>query len=724
MSIFDNVRLPRMVDPTPPPKASSNITKAIQVPAKSALESEIARILKLPVIEEMTKEEVEAYSKMTILSEAYQGTGMPGGEPFRLLSKQAEALAAYELYTGPFLPIGVGGGKTGISLMIPEKAFRDKGMRKMLLIIPSNMAHQLINIDIPFWVKRTPISYPIHLLIGRTMKKRQQIAKLGRPGLYIMGDGQLSSQDASELLEQISPELIVVDEAHIISSRTSARAKRVQRILDTCTPEFVPMSGTITSKSLMDYLYLAKHSLRENCFLPRSSTMAMEWAELLDAEVTKNVNDTSHWRPGILKPLLDWAQNERGIKLSKGIAGFRDAYAERMATAPGVVTSGGELDLPGTMTFKNERIPYAELDTIPGWDKVQELGQQVDELYITPNGDELDHAMLAWKWQYQIYGAGFYTELVWPSSDFLSQKYGFSHYESEDIIVKAQTHLEAGNEYHKFLRNWLQEKGRPGLDTPLLVGRDMYVNQDTNVGPSLYAYWSDWKDTEFEQLKTISKSRDTDEYGRLRNAVRLCDFKIQRAVKWAKSVQSNLKRGKKSLGRGGIIWFYHNEIGEWAYEELVKAGVDPLYCPAGKQHDASIIDTKNHDRIILASIGAHHKGKNLQYTHKQFLLQWPRASNIAEQLLGRQYRQGQKADDVETWTCNCTEWDDLIFAATLNDSLYIHQTTRTPQRMIIAKYQDVPRIFPGEVLREKVEKVYDLSPGMRELFKEKFGKHA
>ena len=721
MSIFNNIRLPKSMAPVEPPKLETNLSRAIQAPAKSALESEISRILKLPVVEEMTPEEVEEYSRMNILSEAFQGIGMPGNKPFRLLPKQAEALAAYELYTGPFLPIGVGGGKTGISLMIPEKAYRNKRKKKMLLVIPSNMAHQLIEVDIPFWRKRTPISYPIHILIGRNMKKRMQIAKLGRPGLYIMGDGTLSSRDTSELLEAIKPELIVVDEAHIISSRTSARAKRVQRILDTCDPEFVPMSGTITNKSLLDYVYLAKHSLKENCFLPRSSTMVQEWGEILDAEVTRNVNDTTFWRPGILAPLLKWAQEERGIELSKGIAGFRDAYAERMATAPGVVTSGGELGLPGTMTFKNDRISYGELETIDGWDKVHELGKQVDELYITPNGDQLDHAMLAWKWQYQIYGAGFYTELVWPSVDHLCEKYNYSHYEAEDILAKAMMHLEAGNDYHKYLRNWLMEKGSPGLDTPFLVGRDMYDHGDENVGQALYAYWSTWKGTEFPELKVISKSNNTDDYGRLKNAVRLCDFKIRRAIKWAKKIQSNFRKNGKN--RGGVIWFYHNEIGNWAYEELVKAGCDPLYCPAGKQYDAKILDTKNSDRIILASIGAHHKGKNLQYMSQQYLLQWPRASHIAEQLLGRLYRQGQMADDVETWTTNCTEWDDLIFAATLNDSLYIHQTTRTPQRMIIAKYEDIPPIFPGEVLREKVEKVYNLSPAMKEMFKEKFGKN-
>ena len=157
MGIFDTIMQPHILErlkpEAPPPKPF-----ALQIGSMQS--AEVDRILKLPICTGLTKEESLEFSRLNILAEAFS-------EGFRLMDKQAEAVLSYQLYTGPFLPIGVGGGKTGISLMIPDKAYR-KGLRKMVLVVPSGLIAQLWNNDIPYWRKRVPMSYPIHLLAGRS----------------------------------------------------------------------------------------------------------------------------------------------------------------------------------------------------------------------------------------------------------------------------------------------------------------------------------------------------------------------------------------------------------------------------------------------------------------------------------------------------------------------------------------------------------------------------
>jgi hypothetical protein len=668
---------------------------------------EVNRILSMPVCHPLTDEEADAYSQMNILADAY-------ADGFRLMPKQAEAVLSYEQYSGPFLPIGVGGGKTGVSLMIPEKAYC-KGLRKMMLIIPSAMVAQLWQNDVPFWRKRTPISYPMHLLAGRTKKERMAIAKRGRPGLYILSDSYLSTTDAVDLLEQIRPEIIVVDEAHVIAGRDSARAKRLQGYIEEFKPEFVPMSGTMTRKSILDYFFLVKHALRTDSFLPRPLAMVKEWSGLLDADATKDDIDTSNWNPGALTPLILWAQKQLpGEKMPPGVAGFRRAFAHRMSTCPGVVCSDGQLNVDSSLLLKNNRMEAGEVAAYEGYDKVQHFGSQVEDLMVTPNGDELEHPMLKWKWQYQIYGAGFYTELVWPEVEALARELQCSESSAESYLKQAVVHLEKTQEYHRALRSWFGDSHVPGLDTPALVGANMYHHGDRDVGYYLFEKWEGKNNSVFPELELMVNPAKTDMFGRHKRAVRLCGFKVDQALKWARTIAAK--------GEGAIIWVYHIEMGLWMNEVLKKAGLPVLYCPAGGVHNSRIIDHGNSKRIIVASMRAHGQGKNLQHFQHQWFLQWPRSANMAEQVLGRLHRKGQKADVVVANTANSSPWDDMIFAATLNDALYIHQTTMAPNRLIIGNYDPIPKVFPSEVLREKIENVKSLDPAMRRLFQEKFGK--
>jgi hypothetical protein len=637
---------------------------------------DIHRITNLPVVLPMLPEEQEGYNQMNLLSSAY-------ADGFRLFPIQCDAVAAYEKAAGGFFPIGVGWGKTLITLMIANKAFQ-KGLSKIMLMVPPQVYAQLTEHDIKWARQRVPITYPIITLGNLTPNKRIAKVKSGRIGLYIMPYSLLSVQNTDDMLDAISPECVICDEAHNLKRMSAARTRRFLSMVKKCEPELVCLSGTITAKSVMDYLHLIRICLGQNCPLPLAMTVAQEWASVIDAAGTADDTTT-----GPLLPLVRWAETHfpnEDYPMSQ--EGFRRAYRVRMNTCPGVASSG-DSDIGTSLVFANE--PVAEGPN----DDLVALIKQVDRDYITPNGDEIEHAIHKFKWLYEL-SAGFYNMLVWPSPSEYAARKGITETEAVSILDRAREHHRRGQEYAKDLREWIEANARPGLDTPFLVGSDMDRHGPSNVGMCLYAVWRQWKDADFEGRP-----------GRDSHAVRVDPWKVRAAAEWA-----------KSLGSGCILWYHHQEIGRWLAELLAEE--DALHCPAGERFNRAIVDPSNQNRIVIASMTAHGTGKNLQHFQHQFFVQWPRPASVAEQTLGRTHRNGQEADELRIVTCNTIDFDYMNFAACLNDALYIHQSTGNRQKLVYGTYDPMPRIFPHAVLREQGYQPSPLSPQQEKALRERF----
>ncbi len=660
--------------------------------------SELARITKMQVIEPMDKSEVAAYQNENVLSHALQ-------EGFRLFDLQCEAGLAYDLYNGLFAPIGVGWGKTLITLMIANKAYQ-KGLKKILLCVPSNVMCQLTQTDIKTARTKIPYNVPTHVVGGLGGLERKSLTKSGKKGVYILPYSYLSVKDTEEMLEAIKPELIICDEAHNLANRGSARTKRLMNYVDKHKPEGCALSGTITSKTIRDYFHLIKWCLAEYNPLPNGLQLANEWGSVIDAEATGTYGqaDSGNTRSAQspLLPLIRWAQkvypNE---KFKEDTPSFRKAYKLRLNSAPGVVSSG-DASIGTSLIMSNQ--PVENKEQAPGWKELSDLCKKVTDEWTTPNGDEIEHAIHCWKWLNELWGAGFYNELIWPTADIYAKRKKIGGYEAEDTLKKAWEHHQAGQVYAKCLRTWLGKNSFPGCDTPFLVGHEISRNKAKNVGEEMYVKWADWKKLDFDGRP----ERDS-------HAIRVCPFKINHAVAWAKETQSS-----KELP-GGIIWVHHQEAGLWCYDELVRAGLDALHCPAGDRFNELILAQQNKNKIIVASMVAHGTGKNLQHFSNNYFLQWPRQDTQAEQTLGRTHRNGQKADELTVVTNFSTEFDHLNFAACLNDALYIHQTTGNRQKLIYAVYNPLPKIFPSAVLQERGLEPRMLNHDQMQMMKEKFG---
>lgn len=660
--------------------------------------ADIERILALPIVAQHTPEEVEAFSRQHMLATAFEA-----GK--RFLPTQSSAIAAYIAARGAdgggFFPIGVGWGKTGISIYIAELAHR-AGTRKILLLVPPQVYAQLTVHDIPFWRKMVPLSVPIHRMGGHPMAMRRRIYGAQRRGLYIVPYSLLSVKDTLDMLVGINPDLVIADEVHNLKNRRAARTKRLfgwKGIRDEngTPPAFVAMSGTITSKKIDDYHHLITWALRDQSPLPLNGALAYAWSQVIDS----GSSIIGELQTGPLKPLVRWAaKNTPGEAFRDNISDFRRAFRMRLTTAPGVVSTG-DAEIGTSLVIETLDVKRPGPELLTHMLRVKDDG-------VTPNGDTIDHAMHAFKWLNEL-SAGFYNELIWPTLERLQKRYSMTE-------AAAKAALEDGKEFHARQQHYYKElrkfmKDAPlGLDTPMEIARQ--INQHPEHLPHDLV-------TAYENMVAVREDAE-EKHGvlieREGHAHRVDDYKIKAAITWAKNLET-----------GGILWFHHNEVGKWLRDAAHEAGLDYLYAPAGSDSNAAIVAVGDPnaggkgDILAIASMGAHGTGKNLQAFQHQLFTQWPRDAKLAEQVVGRTHRNGQQADELIVQRYDANSFDTINFAATLNDSVYIHQSTGQRQKLVYATHNPLPKVFSPEFLREQGADPARLNAEQRGMMEDLFG---
>jgi hypothetical protein len=617
------------------------------------------RIIGLPRIADIPPDLVKKFSELLLL---------PSATWTILNQTQIASLISYKKFNGLLGAIGVGLGKTCVSFKIADFAYA-KGLRKIILLVPANCVDKTVQ-ELPDLKKEIAVNLPVHCLGGQPKQKRLKLSR-ETSGLFVMSYSQLSLKDTDELLSNISPECIIADEAHNLANLTSSCTKRVKRYMDEFPEtEFCAMSGTLTAKGLHDYAHLCHWALKSNSPLPLVWADVDKWGYCIDTTFSSHVFGNE------MKPLLEWARKNYPNQEfdEEEVASLRRAYKLRLETAPGSITSG---DATVSASLLIENVPVKDPEGCPGWDKLQEYIRQVDNYSMAPNGDEIQYPIHKFRYNYEL-SVGLYLELYWPEPEVIADRREIPLHVAEEYLHKSKEHLTAHQMYSSELRTWLEENSISGLDSPMLVGLEMHHHGANRVGDELYTKWRFMKSKEFDEIV----ERDS-------RAHRICDYKIKAAVLHAKKV-------KKSC----IYWVYHQEVGRWLYEEMLKSGLDVLYAPSGKTGSKIILDKTNGDKFIVASISAFGTGQNLQRFRYAYFVQPSRSATQMEQALGRLHRQGYPHDQCIQFTNLTTQFDKMMFSATMADSLYIHQT-QTNQKLIYADYNPVPENFSRQVLKER-----------------------
>jgi hypothetical protein len=304
------------------------------------------RVLGLPR-REWTPEDIER-----IRPEMDAIVRQPGGT-WRLNPIQTTALFELHHNYGLFAPIGVGEGKTIISLLAP---LITRSMRPLLL---------------------TPAA-----LQDKTKRDQRRLTQHFRIPNYIriVSYELLGRPQSQKLLEQWKPDIIVADECHKLKSRDAACTKRVARYMH-ANPltRAVMMSGTVTKRSLKDFWHLLQWCLRERSPIPLSWSELEEWADVLD----QRDGAEARREPGALLHLCSPEERFEGPP-----SGLRKAFSRRLAQTPGVIASNSD---SVSCSLSLEVLPV----DLP--ENVKEALAEMRRTWKTPNGEAFADALTMWR---------------------------------------------------------------------------------------------------------------------------------------------------------------------------------------------------------------------------------------------------------------------------------------------------------------------------------------
>ena len=681
-----------------------SVTSSMRNTANNSIRQEIERIITLPIIPDPTEEEIALVSKHYC----------PDGT-FILYPEQVKAMMMYHEYGGMILPMAVGSGKTLVGVLVANDAYSIFGKRKILLMCPPTLVGQLRDTELPYYRRHISINVPFYWIASLPPGKRMLQAKSKRSGVYVVSYSLLSGRKGAEILEAIEPDLIIGDEIHkIASANPSARGRRFKEVVQKYQPQIEGLSGTITKKTPKDYHFLISHALQENCPMPRPVALADEWSKLIDSEASSIDEFSNNSAPQLIpfKMLISWAKKNFPLDAEQypnNLIGFRAAYKTRLRTCPGVVASDGEdigVSLRITNIDSKEKHDYNTKlvnEESNGWEKLRELVDQLTEYWIAPNGDEIDHAMHMWRWRFELEGFGFFNNLFWPSPEKIAERKKLLLKIATDIVDRSKQHHLLQQEYHRLLRSWITKRARKSLDTPFLIGGEMARTGSKAVGQELYKAWSDMKSAVFPEM--IERDKEF---------VRVCNFRVKKIIEWAKEWHKNRP------DKAAIVWYVNNGVAEWLRDAFMEADLPYLYCPAGKKGLSNIEDRTQGDKFAIASLKAYNEGLNLQYHHDaEMFAQWPREALLAQQGMGRVHRNEQASEEVRIFGSFYSEFDRINFAACLNDSAYIHQTTQK-QKLLYADYDERPTVLPHSVLMEWGTQAIQLGANRRRLLEDKF----
>lgn len=495
-----------------------------------------------------------------------EGLAQAEEDTLELYPSQREALL--ELRQSPhggFLPMGVGSGKTYTGFLAPSVLDCDMAV----VFVPPRCLNQS---------RRDYDTLSQHFeLVETHWVKYSTLSQLQW------------DVDRLTLLQKVSGRrcCFVFDEAHYLKHTTSARTKRVLRLLgdvDEVTEKLavVVMSGTLLNGLPTNYHHLAAASLREGSWLPTDRKEFWAWQQALQRARDPKQGYVFNV-PKALSEKIPGPPSGFNVYRSEEVL---KAYHQLVSATPGVVFHGG--DELGTALYLQD----PQLPNIKGKLVSEELKQMYDQaaLGIHPDGHELGSPTEVAA-TLKTLALGFYYYWDWRGSpDF--------------------QWLAARNEWSRQCREAIQQHEEHGYDTPMRVVQGLEAGRLTDK--HLQSAWDAWK---------AVKDRSDPE-----TKTRWVDETIMRAV---------LTKARKEPM---IVWYGHRAVADW----LARHGLETFFAGDEVEADGAC--------SIALSLGSHRTGLNLQEAFNvQLFTAFPTSAEPWEQAIGRCHRARQPADEVTVY---------------------------------------------------------------------------
>lgn len=545
--------------------------------------------------------------------------------PFGTMTlKPIQALALAELYEcqGLLGVMGVGAGKTLTTYLAPTMVDAER----FLLIVPAALKDKTredFRILSAHWNGPTPSQYRI-----------ESFEALGRVS-------------RATLLEQFQPELIVMDEAHRVKNPDAAVTKRVRRYVEVRRKErlrtiVVALSGTITKRSLRDYAHLASWALQYGSPLPfdplhKEHHDLAAWADALD----EKVNPFRRVLPGALIHFCTPKQREDVLYGGDAaLQAVREAYRDRLIQTPGVAaTQAASCDASILIEPVETKHPSPAVD---------EAFETLRLDWETPDGWPISDPMTLWRHARELAMGFFYRWNPRPPEAW----------------------LEARKAWAGCCREILQNNRR-NLDSELMVtsavAQGLYKDKfytisklDPRTGLPVI--------TSFSALQLLERWREVkDSFVPKTEAVWISTEALDVAAEWMSK-------------NNGVCWVEHTAFG---IELSRRTGV-PFYHRKGLNTHGANIQNAPGNKPAIASVKSNSTGFNLQQWSTMLVMSCEPSGTQAEQMIGREHREGQAADVVTVdWYFGCVE-QIAGFWQSVADATMVEHTTGQSQRLVMA----------------------------------------
>jgi hypothetical protein len=506
-------------------------------------------------------------------------------------------------------PIGVGHGKTILDILAPLAI---PGCKTAVLLVPPNLRGQLTK---EYELISQHFKVPSLVVHGagdyvRTIK--------GQPVLHVFPYSLLSNPHPTrrEFLETTKPDLVLSDECHLLRNATAARTMRFLRyFVNHPKTRFCGWSGSLTDKSIKDYAHLSELALGQRSPLPLDDDTLTEWSKALDP-------DDYPAPPGALSQLCAPGES------------VHEGFHRRLTETAGVVATREPPISAGIEITVRDPGPTPQI--------VQDALGKLRDTWTRPDGEELVDALALAKSAREL-ACGFYYRWIFPRGE---------------SVILIMRWLKARKEWNREVRQILKSR-MEHLDSPKLIENAAKrgcgdLPNDAGLPVLNSKYWPQWRDV----AKLVQPQTE---------AVRISDYLVQDAAKWAKENR-------------GIVWTAHREFGHWVAE----ASGLPLH-GGGPKADVRIALEKG-NRSIVASIQAHGTGRDgLQRLFATQLIATPPSSPTAwEQTLGRLHRVGQKADTVTAHFYQHTPELKACVETALSRASYVQSTLGSNQKIVTA----------------------------------------
>ena len=298
--------------------------------------------------------------------------------------------------------IGVGGGKTLVTILAAHAAQAERPV----LVLPADMRDAFV-------VEYTKA--------GKHWRLPQKFRFL----TY----SEVSVASGEDKLKLLNPDLLIFDEAHNLANPDSARTRKFLRYIEEnprCRLVF--LSGTLTRRSLNEYIHLFRAALRGANPLPTQVHEVANWSKVLDSRTTPEDSDYAH-----VRTFYDGYDKEQAQR----------SYGEWLARQRYVVNVPNSVVCEATIFVRQHEYQAPSV--------IQDALRQFEATWTRPDGEEIASALDAFRLRTQL-SQGFYYKWDWPGGR---------------VDVEW---LDARRRWAKALRTVLNRHVK-GLDSPLLVSR-------------------------------------------------------------------------------------------------------------------------------------------------------------------------------------------------------------------------------------------------------------